>query len=256
MLINKYCDGCNRGSIFFAAIICIVLPFFSSSVFAIIVEGSVTGVIRSVDTYVDDGELNNAFFEAAVEGRPFSANFWYEFDESKFPPGEFFRQYDFDFSSIGIVAQVGDQSFSSIDPNGAPLIHLWNAITIGRYKDFSYFDLTTSSIYSGIKPSGDTRTVSLTFDSVAVEHFSGFDLAQNISLTSSDGNFLGELEVMHYGSRVGDKYPGDTDDYTYIFWGGINSIHMHVRSSTVDEPGSSALIMLVLLSLGWRYCRK
>lgn len=255
MLINKYSDECDRGSPFFVAILCVVFSFFSNSVCAIIVDGSVTGIIRSVDTYVDDGELNNSFFEAAVEGRPFSVNFWYEFDESNFPPEDSFRQYDFDFSSIGIVAQVGGQSFSSIDPNGAPLIHLWNAITIARNKNFSFFDLTTSSIYSGINPSGDTRKVGFTLDSAAMEHFSGFDLAQNVSLTSSDGTFLGDLEVRYHGSRIGDKYPGDTDDYTYELWGAINSIDMHVRSSTVDEPGSLGLIMLAFLGLGWRYRR-
>jgi hypothetical protein len=257
MLINKYCDERNRGSTFFAAILCILFLFISNSASAIIIDGRVAGIIDRTELIIS--KPKNPFFDVAVKGQYFSVDFWFEFDESNFLPtssSKFSREYDFDISAMGMVAQVGDKSFSPSDHSEFPLAGFRNMIFIYRGENYPEFSLTNFIGYGAANPKYEESWIDIYFGSAVMMHFSGFDLVQEFSITSSDGAFLGEVEILTHGTRDSDRYPGGTDDYGTFVYGAINSIDMHVRSSTVDEPGSFALIMLALLSVGCRYCRK
>lgn len=257
MLINKYSDEFNRSSKFFAAMLCVLFSSFSNPACAVLIEGKITGVFDMDEPIIV--KPKTPFFDVAVKGQSFSADFWYEFDENNFPPNvasNSFREYDFDFSAMSVVVHVGDESFSPNDPNDFQLTNFRNVISIFRHEHYSHFALKNSNGYNAANPRFEERWVDISFAHDAMTHFSGLDLIQNFSIASSDGAFLGMLEVLIHGTREGDRFPGDFYDYGAYVYGTIDSIEIRTRYSSVSEPGSFALIMLALVGLGWRYCRQ
>lgn len=254
MLIDNYSDERNNGVGLFAAILVALFAFFPNPANAVLIEGKVKGVIT--DVFTEGNKSDGPFFDVAVVGQSYSADFWYEFDENNFPPtdtGDSFREYDFGFSAMGIVVHVGDESYSSTASSEFPLTHFRNMISIFRGDNFSYFDMMTFNEYSAINPRSDNRLVNIVFPDPTMEYFSGVDLVQNISVVATVGSSLGEMRILDYGTRDGDRYPGDFYMYDATVYGNITSFDFHVRGSEVDEPGSLRLITLALLLMGWRY---
>ncbi|MGV8837862.1 hypothetical protein [Cellvibrio sp.] len=254
MLTDKCSVRFSQGLVVPLATLIVFFLLFSNPASAIIIEGKVNGLIT--DVFTEGNRSDGAFFDVAVAGQSFHADFWYEFDENNFPPTyaeNSFREYDFSLFAMEIVVHVGDESYSSTTSSEFPLTHFRNMISIFRGEHFSYFDMMTYTEYSSVNPRTENRLVSINFPTPAMEYFSGLDLEQNISVVATNGSSLGEMQIFDYGTRDGDRYPGDFYTYDANVYGSITSFDMHVRGSVVDEPGSLGLIALALLLMGWCY---
>jgi hypothetical protein len=254
MLIDKYSDIRNHGAGLFAAVLFALFAAFPNPASAVLIEGKVKGVIT--DVFTEGNRSDGPFFDVAVVGQSYHADFWYEFDENNFPPTyaeDSFREYDFGLSAMGIVVHVGDESYSSPTSSEFPLTHFRNMISIFRGDNFSYFNMTTYNLYSAVNPRSENRLIDINFNSATMDYFSDLDLVQNISVVATNGSSLGEMHILDYGTRDGDRYPGDLYTYDATVYGSITSFDMHVRGSVVDEPGSLGIITLALLLMGWRY---
>lgn len=243
----------KQASIFFTFLLA-CCSLFSHSSGAIVIEGTVKGIID--EEYTEGNVPKTPFFDLTLDGQPFRADFWYEFDENNFIPTyseDSFREYDFGIANMGITVHVAGETFSSTSPSVFPLTHFRNMIDIYRGDLYSRFRLTTYSTHSAVNPRTHNRMVDLEFYSTAMAQFSGLDLIQNVSLESLDGSALGGLLLMDYGTIEGDRYSGDFYDFDGSVYGSINSLDIHVRTSTVDEPGAFGLLTLGLLLIGWRY---
>jgi hypothetical protein len=254
MLTDKCHVWFNQNLVIPVATLIILFSLLSHPANAIIIEGKVSGVIT--DVFTEGNRSDGAFFDVAVVGQSYHADFWYEFDENNFPPTyakDSFREYDFGLSSMGIVVHVGNESYSSTTSSEFPLTHFRNMINIFRGDNFSYFNMTTYNLYSAVNPRSENRLIDINFYSTTMDYFSDLDLVQDISVVATNGSSLGEMRLLDYGTRDGDRYPGDFYDYDANIYGNITSFDMQVRGSLVDEPDSLGLIALALLLMGWRY---
>ena len=243
----------KQASIFFTVFLA-CCSLFSHSSAAVVIEGTVKGIID--EEYTEGNAPKSSFFDLNLAGESFSADFWYEFDENNFTPTyseDFFRGYDFGIANMGITVHVAGETFTPMAPSVYPLTHFRNTIDIYRGDLYSSFGLATSSIHSAVNPRTHNRWVDIALNSTVMAQFSGLDLIQNVSLESSGGPALGQLNLMDYGTIEGGRYPGDFYDFDGSVYGSINSLDIHVRTSTVDEPGAFGLLTLGLLLIGWRY---
>lgn len=216
---------------------------------AIIIEGHIKGAITYVS--IEGNRAETPFFNLADIGKPISADFWYEFDESNFIPtesSEYYQGYDFGFLDMNIVFHLGTESFSAkIPTRNMPLTHYRNFVAIVRTPNFSYFDLFAYTEYSASYLDSELRTIDIIFNTETMGYFNEFNLIQNLSMTASENSHFGDFELMEFGSNEFRLY--DTKLY-----GTFNEFTIGVRDSTsVNAPSSLGLLVIALAILGWRH---
>lgn len=228
----------------------ILLTFFSFTASAIVIEGTIKGVITDV---ISEGtKPQTAFFDLAQKGQAFSADFWYEFDENNFPPtssSDISRKYDFGFSDMGMAFHIGTETLSLPASSNLELFSYRNLISIFRSPDREVFTLSTDTKYMGDYFSDDIWSANIAFFDEVMRYFTDFDLIQNLSLTAQDNSILGSFDLFNYGVDIGvtNGHVDHRHYYDIFVTGDFSDLTIGVRNSTVSESSSIGLMYLMLM---------
>lgn len=234
---------------------------FSPSAFALIMEGTFSGILgQFINENMSVTPDAKFWHENENEYQPFTGTFWYDTDLSG--PAD----NDYPTLDLAIYSQERDWVHTTlIDAKGESLEitsrgelpsfskHPKDSIFVQRFDNGSTFYDSLSLSYGDFSPppqhgvSGPFRSGGLRVAS-DTPILDGRGLVQNFELSSElNGNKpIGSVHFETRGVIDGVNYRGD-------FWAQLNKFEIHARDSvSVPEPSSLLLFLIPLVFLFWR----
>ncbi|MES2826068.1 MAG: PEP-CTERM sorting domain-containing protein [Pseudomonadota bacterium] len=234
-------------------IACLLALIFPHSTFAIIMEGTFSGNMASLDGYNMDVTPDAKFWLPENAHQPFTGTFWYDTELAGPPDIELNENFsnaqyiqERDWVHVTLVAANG-ASLETHSQGNLPSFsqHPTDSITIVRQHGFGLsYDLLTMG--SDDWTEGSYRHGSLTAKA-NYPIFDGLGLVQNFQISS-------EIEPTAFAS-VGFDTRGVLNgvDYFGTFYTQLDKFEIHAREpASVPEPSSLLIFLGPLFLLFWR----